>query len=174
MISIKNVPIVIEPGVNVLEAEFFVRQDKRTCTFPIQLFRVSADKNTAADLPFIPSVKVPHVFGLSNIPSEALILVVYDSMGRIHALYTRQHLKDAWEKEHIAEEYAGKTITRFSVRYSFSSHKNRQQFMELVDTIMTQINNDKLVDPGSVVSAFMLLSKARATPVVMPVAALKD
>jgi hypothetical protein len=174
MISIKNVPIVIEPGVNVLEAEFCVRQDKRTCTFPIQLFRIALDKKTAPDLPFIPSVRLPHVFGLSNVPSEALILVVYDSMGRISTLYTRQHVKESWEKEHIAEEYAGKTVTRFSVRYSFSSHKNRQQFMELVDTIMTQINNDKLVAPGDVVAAFMLLSKARATPVVMPVAALKD
>lgn len=173
MFSIRNVPIVIEPGVNVLEAEFFVNQDKRSCTFPVQLFRVPLDEQTYEGLPFVPSVKLPHVFGLSHNPAESLLLVVYDNMGRINVLYTREHVKAGWNKESIADEYAGRTVTKFSVRYAFSSAKNRERFMELVDTIIGQLNSDKLVDPASVTAAFTLLSKARATPVVMPVAVLK-
>jgi hypothetical protein len=174
MISIKNIPIVIEPGVNVLEAEFFVRRNNRHCSFPIQLFRISADKKTYKNLPFVPSVKTPHVFGLSEKPSDSLLLVVYSNMGSVHSLYTRQHLKDAWEKEHIADEYAGRTITKFSVRYVFNSHKNRAEFMSLIDRLISQINNDQLVDPRDVVAAFTLLSQARTSPVPVSVAALRE
>lgn len=174
MILIKNIPIVIEPGVNVLEAEFFVRRNNRPVTFPVQLFRISADKKTYKNLPFVPSVKVPHVFGLADKPSAALILVVYDNLGRIHSLYTRQHLKDAWEKEHVADEYAGRAITKFSVRYIFNSHKNRAEFMSLIDRLVSQINNDQMVDPRDVVAAFTLLSRSRAEPVPAAVATLRE
>lgn len=175
MLSVRNIPIVIEPGVGAIEAEFSVSEgQKNSRIFPVQLFRVQLNEHEAEKLPFIPSVKRPHVFALTHDPEESAALIVYDSSGRICLIYTRDETGKSWEKREVAAEHAGKTIAQFSVRFSFSSAKTRDKFMELVDGVIAQMHNDQKPNPNDVAAAFALLSRSRVSPVLLPIAVAKS
>lgn len=175
MFLIRNVPVVVEPGVGAIEAEFAVTDGaKKPRTFPVQLFRVDLNAETAAKLPFIPSTRSAHVFALTTNPDDAFTMVVYDHLGRIALVFTRDDTGKTWEKKEVAAEHAGKTVTQFSVRFSFHSSKARDKFMEVVDTVMAQIQNDQQPNPQDVNMVFSLLSRSRVAPVVLPVAVPKN
>lgn len=175
MFQIQNVPIVIEPGVEAIEAEFFAAERKgKERSFPVQLFRVNLDEQVAQILPFIPSVKCPHVFSLAQNPEESLALVVYDVLGRIHHVYTRDSAKKSWDKREVADEHAGKTIKQFSIRYFFNSKESRDDFMRCVDNIITTLMQKNKPSANEVELAFRLLARARSEPVALPVAVAKS
>ena len=175
MFFVKNVPVVIEPGVDALEAEFSVSDGhKKPRSFPVQLVRLEPETEVATKLPFILSTKFPHVFSMGANPDESSALVVYDNLGRITFVYTRDDTGKTWEKREVAAEHAGKTVTQFSVRFSFHSAKLRDKFMELVDTVMTQLHNDQKVNMADVEAVFTILSRSRVNPVIMPVAVAKN
>lgn len=175
MFFVRNIPVVIEPGVGALEAEFSTADPPRKPrAFPVQLMRIEPEAETAKKLPFIPATKLPHVFSLTADPDDSAALVVYDNLGRITFVYTRDDTGKAWEKREVAAEHAGKTVTQFSVRFSFSSAKLRDKFMELVDTVMSQMQNDQKPNMADVEAVFTILSRSRVNPVVMPVAVPKS
>ncbi|NDC55235.1 MAG: hypothetical protein EBZ69_00105 [Alphaproteobacteria bacterium] len=175
MFQIQNVPIVIEPGVEAIEAEFFaVERHGKARSFPVQLFRVNLDEKVAQILPFIPSVQRPHVFSLAQNPEESLALVVYDVLGRIQHVYTRDSAKRSWEKRDVADEHAGKTIKQFSIRYFFSTKESRDEFMRCVDGIISSLTQKKEPSQREIATAFNILSRARSEPVVLPVAVAKS
>lgn len=175
MFFVRNVPVVIEPGIEFIEAEFSMTDPpKKQRSFPVHLRRVALDEEVAKKLPLVVSTKTPHVFSLTNDPDESVALVVYDNLGRITFVFLRDNKKVAWDKREVASEHAGKTVTQFSVRFSFHSAKLRDKFMELVDSVMSQVQNDQKPNMADVEAAFTILSRSRVNPVVMPVAVAKD
>lgn len=175
MLAIRNVPVVIEPGVPAIEAEFAVTgPPKKRRSFPVQLFRVELDGDKLSKLPFIPAIKLPHVFSLTNDPNESATLVVYDSSGRISRVYVRDESGKAWERKDVAAEHAGKTVTQFSVRFSFGTEKSRDEFMSAIDRVLAQMQAAGAPAKNDVESVFKILSRSRVAPVVMPVAVAKS
>lgn len=171
MLAVRNVPVVIEPGVPAIEAEFAVlAPPKRRRSFPVQLFRVDLDGDKLSKLPFIPATKLPHVFSLTHDPDDSVALVVYDGQGRIALVYSRDDTGKSWEKKEVAAEHAGKTVTQFSVRFSFGSAKSRDEFMAAIDRVLAQTHVNNSPSKNDVDTVFKLLSRSRVPPVVMPVA----
>ncbi|NDD53093.1 hypothetical protein EBZ39_04300 [bacterium] len=174
MFSVRNVPVVIEPGVGALEAEFFIKDDAHGHrTFPLQLQRLELDENVVAKLPFIPATQFPHAFSLVGDVDKSAVIVVYDFLGRIACVYTRGDDKSAWDRCDVADEHAGKTVTQFSVRFNFSSVKERTTFLELVDKMVKDAKKDLPPSQHNVMRALKLLGRSRVPPVVMPVAVAK-
>lgn len=174
MFTVKNVPVVIEPGVGAIEADFMVSEmPGKTRAFPVHLMRLALDGEVLEALPFIPATKTPHVFALAPKPEDSVVLVVYDALGRIQFVYTRDETGRAWEKRSVAPEHAGKAVTQFSVRYFFGTEKSRDEFMTCVERIMTAVQQKEEPDDADVRMAFKLMSRSRTGPVVLPVAVAK-
>jgi hypothetical protein len=174
MFSVRNVPVVIEPGVGALEAEFFIKDETHGHrTFPLQLQRLELDETLVEKLPFIPATQFPHVFSLIQDVEKSAVLVIYDFLGRISCVYTRGDDKSVWERCDVAEEHAGKTVTQFSVRFNFTSVKDRTTFLELVDKMVKDAKKNVEPAKDDVMRALKLLGRSRVPPVVMPVAVAK-
>jgi hypothetical protein len=173
MFSIRNIPVVIEPGVAALETEFSISSQKEgERLIPVHLKRVPLDSKTAEDLPFIPTTKLPHVFSPTLDLKKTATLVVYDFLGRLSTIYTRH--ENVWERSDVAEEHAGKTVTQFSVRLSFSSAKNRDKFLIAMEHMINCVNAEKPFSPEAMSDAVRLLSRSRVAPVVLPIAVAKS
>lgn len=176
MFVLRNIPVVIEPGVGAIEAEFMrvVNKNKEERIVPVQLMRLSLDDTTVAALPFVPDTKTPHVFSTTADHTQLSTLVVYDFLGRIAVLYMRDNgPKGAWEKHHVAEEHAGKTITQFSVRFCFNSIKSRDAFMAAIEHLVSAMLHNQDPSPKALKDALRLLSRSRIAPVALPVAVAK-
>lgn len=174
MFSVRNVPVVIEPGVGALEAEFFIQDAANGHrAFPLQLQRLELNENLVEKLPFIPATQFPHVFSLIQDVEKSAVLVVYDFLGRISCVYTRGEEKAAWDRCDVAEEHAGKTVTQFSVRFNFTSVKERTTFLELMDKMVKDAKKNLAPPKDDVLRALKLLGRSRVPPVVMPVAVAK-
>jgi hypothetical protein len=175
MFSVRNVPVVIEPGVGGLEAEFSVTDKKLgDRVFPVQLQRINLDETAIGQLPFIPSTKFPHVFSLLTDLDKSSVLVIYDFLGRLVTIYTRSSTNKSWERNDVADEHAGKTVTQFSVRFSFNSAKDRTKFVELVGEAVKAINDGDTPDTKEVFKALNLLARSRIAPVILPVAVARS
>ena len=176
MFSVRNVPVVIEPGVGALEAEFTAIDEKLgSRAFPVQLERVNFDEDIVKHLPFVPSTQFPHVFSLVGDLDKSSVLIVYDMRGRLSVVYTRGDKKQsAWERNDVAAEHAGKTITQFAVRFNFSSTKDRAQFLSLTEKMVQQVQSKEPPDMPDVIRALTLLGRSRVAPVVLPVAVAKN
>jgi len=175
MFSVRNVPVVIEPGVDALEAEFFVIDKKiGERVIPVHIPRVALSDKTANQLPFIVTALFPHVFSVTADLDKSAVLLVYDMVGRLTYVYTRPERAKHWEKYEVADEHAGKTVTQFSVRFSFSSEKDRDKFMSYVGKFVNSVTNGDKIHDEDVVKAFRLLARSRVSPVVLPVAILKS
>lgn len=171
MFSVRNVPIVIEPGVNALESEFFISDAKLgNRTFPLQLVRVDTDERVAEKLPFIPSTRFPHVFTLVEDLDKTAVLVIYDMTGRLSCVYTRGADNSAWERCDVADEHAGKTVTQFSVRFNFGSVKERSVFLDSMEKMVKNAKAGQVPDSKIVMRAMAALGRTRTAPVVLPVA----
>jgi hypothetical protein len=175
MFSVRNVPVVIEPGVKCLESEFSVVDEKLgDRVFPVQLQRVNLDETSIEQLPFIPSTKFPHVFSLLADLNKSSVLVIYDFLGRLSTVYTRNNDHNSWEKNDVAAEHAGKTITQFSVRFNFSTAKDRTKFVELITKAVKEVTNGDTPDMKDVVKALAFLARSRTAPVILPVAVARS
>lgn len=174
MFVIKNVPIVIEPGVQALEAELLVsNKDVGQRTVPVQLCRVALCEKTASQLPFIATTRLPHVFSVVDDLKKSPALVVYDSSGRIACLYTRDPSQKSWDRFDVADEHAGKSVTQFSIRFNFVSAKDRHKFLTLVEKMTDQAAREEQPDMEDVVTALRALARSRVAPVVLPIAVEK-
>ncbi|NDD52935.1 hypothetical protein EBZ39_03505 [bacterium] len=174
MLFVPNIPIVIEPGVSVLEADCLaVDNDSNTRHMHIKLQRLVLDSDTAANLPFIPTTKQPHVFTIINNLQQSPLLIIYDFLGRLHMVYTRGD-DNSWERRDVAEEQVGRTVTQFSVRFSFASEKTRDKFMSAIGQLVDAHNANQPLDSKLVKTAITFLARSRTPPVLIPVAAAKD
>lgn len=175
MLAIRNVPVVVEPGVQAIEAEFTVTgPPKKRRSFPVQLLRVALDSDNLKKLPLIPATRLPHVFSLTQDPDDSVALIVYDSLGRIALVFTRDETGKAWERRDVADEHAGKAVTQFSVRFSFTTAKSRDMFMAAIDSVLMQMNAANTPSKNDIETAFKLLARSRVAPVVMPIAVPKN
>lgn len=180
MFVLRNIPIVIEPGVGAIEAEFVrVNSGKNTTERIIaaQLTRLALDETSPQELPFLPDTKHPHVFSTAADAKDRFVLIVYDYLGRLSFFYVRNlsgKKPGAWEKHHVAEEYAGKTITQFSVRFCFNSLKSRDAFLAALEHLVEAQLHDREPSPKALKDALRLLGRSRIAPVPVPVAALKN
>jgi hypothetical protein len=175
MFSVRNVPIVIEPGVGALEAEFFVSDKKmgNRC-FPLQLQRLEITETLVEKLPFIPSTKFPHTFSLVADIDKSAVLVIYDLLGRLSCVYTRGAADAAWERCDVADEHAGKTVTQFSVRFNFGSLKDRESFLDTMESMLKEAKNGRAPASKDVMKAMTILNRTRVPPVVLPVAVARS
>jgi hypothetical protein len=180
MFVLRNIPIVIEPGVGAIEAEFVrVNPNKENAERIIaaQLHRLALDENVLRELPFLPDTKYPHVFSTTADFKQLSTLVVYDFLGRLSVFYVRNltgRKPGAWEKQHVAEEYAGRTITQFSVRFCFNSAKSRDAFLAALEHLVEAQLHNRTPSPKALKDALRLLGRSRIAPVPAPVAAVKD
>jgi hypothetical protein len=171
MFSVRNVPVVIEPGVGALEAVFFVSDNKLgNRTFPLQLQRIDLSSDMAEKLPFIPSTRFPHAFTLVTDIDKSAVIVIYDMVGRLSVVYTRGAKDAAWERCDVADEHAGKTVTQFSVRFNFGSLKERTSFLDAIESMIKDAKGGRVPDSKTVMRAMTSLGRSRAAPVVLPVA----
>lgn len=171
MFSIRNVPVVIEPGVGALEAEFFIKDSVRgNRTFPLQLQRLEFTEQIVEKLPFIPATQFPHAFSLISDVDKSAVIVVYDFLGRLACVYTRGDEKSAWDRCNVADEHVGKTVTQFSVRFNFSAVKDRTTFLELVDKMVKDAKKGSTPAAQDVMQLLKILGRSRVPPVIMPVA----
>lgn len=174
MFFIKNVPIVIEPGVRALEAEFAVNDPKAGQRLvPVRLCRIALDEIEVTKLPFIPTTRIPHVFSITSDIEKSFALVTYDSAGRISSLFTKDKNRKSWERFDIAEEHSGKTVTQFSVRFVFNTVKDRAKFLSAMEKIIEQVGREEQPDIADVMDALRPLARSRVAPVILPVAVEK-
>lgn len=179
MFQIQNLPIAIEPGVAAVEVELLsnqtrpetvgktITQRKRPLCY-VKLGRLDLAHANVADLPFVTSVKFPHIFSLAENVAESLLLVLYDATGRLSVIYFREHFKDAWTQRQVTAEHAGHTIKQSSVRFVFAAERSLERFMTLTEKIVTTLQQSQNPDPADMREAFLLLAKMRCDPVVLP------
>lgn len=171
MFFVKEIPVVIEPGVAILEAEMTVI-DKRAGerTVAAHFFRVPLDEKVAPELPLVPTTQHPHVFSLHEELDHSPLLLVYDQLGRLSLVYHRDPGGRSWERKEVLAEHAGKTVTQFSVRFCFSGVKERNKFLTLMNSMMEAVRGGGSVSKAEMTEAVTLLSRSRAAPVVLPIA----
>lgn len=178
MFVLRNIPVVIEPGTGAVEAEFIrTEHGKEERIIPVQMVRLCFTENMLEDLPFVPDTKHPHVFSTTADTKRLSVLVVYDFLGRIATIYVRDirgKKFGAWEKNHVAEEHAGKTITQFSVRFCFNSLKSRDAFIGAIEQLVDALLHQQEPSPRALKDALRLLSRSRIAPIALPVAIAKD
>lgn len=168
LLQIKNAPIAIEPGVAAIEVEMCVTTHGVRRDFPAQLGRVEIDRRAAKNLPFLVDTKNCHVFSVTGDLNESTLLMQYESTGKIHAIYTKDESGKVWERREIPDEYSGKAIKQFSVRYFFPNDVSRDQFMSHVDTILQAVKDNRQLPAEDIQRAFKLLAKSRVGPVALP------
>lgn len=169
---VRDVPVVIEPGIEVVEASVFVSDSSAgSRSFPVQLFRVALDGKILKRLPFVPSTTLPHVFSPLTDIKESTLLVLYDHLGRLTTIYKRLD-KHSWSRYDVADEHAGKSVVVPSVRFQFKDVNARTRFLTLTDQILRQARED-IIDCDAIQEFTTLLSRMRTPPVSLPVAVLK-
>jgi hypothetical protein len=169
LLQIKNAPIAIEPGVPAIEVEMCMTMHGVRRDFPAQLSRVPVDRKAAKHLPFLVDTKNCHVFSVTEDLTESTLLMQYEAGGKIHAIYTKDETGKTWERREIPDEYSGKTIKQFSVRYFFPNESVRDEFMAQIDAILLAIRENRSPPPSNMHYAFKMLAKSRVGPVVLPV-----
>lgn len=169
MLALKNVPVVIEPGVGAIETNLAVEtpnHGKRL--LGVCLYRIALDEKTARHLPLVPTTKLPHVFSLNHDVKNSKVLVVYDALGRIAVVYLFN--ERSWERYDVAEEHSGKAITQFSVRFVFNTAKDRDKFMTVMEKMVDGAGREDQPSMDDVMTALRILARARTAPRMMPVA----
>lgn len=175
MFFVRQVPIVIEPGVAVLEAEMQVTDPKAgERLVSAHLYRVPLDEKVAPTLPLVPTTEHPHVFSLHDDLDKSPLLLVYDLLGRLSLLYIRDKRKKSWDRHVVVDEHAGKTVTQFSVRFCFSALKDRNRFLQLMSNMSDHVRKGGAPTKAEMTEAMQILSRSRAAPVLLPVAVAKS
>lgn len=175
MFYVREIPVVIEPGVGALEAAITVKDAKnKERTLAAHFYRVPLDEKTAPQLPMVPTTQHPHVFTIHEDLQKSPVLLVYDLLGRLTLIYTRDDNRRGWERNDVIAEHSGKSVTQFSVRFSFSSQKDRNRFMQLIDRMSGMVRDGTSVTKPDMTEAISLLSRARVAPALLPVAVAKS
>jgi len=172
MLFCKNVPTVIEPGVNALEVglvrtygsrdELGKRQAR---TFYVAFERVVVNMSNAGELPLVATSQHPHIFSMVPELSDNLFLLVYDQYGRLSIIYTRETPTGAWTRNDAASEQVGETVTRFSARFSFATISIRDKFVTGITKLIAGKYSKSDVD-----GIVRLLREAKEGIVVLPIA----
>jgi hypothetical protein len=173
MLYFKDVPIVVEPGVGALEVGIINNANKSERLFYAIFERVELTETTAAQLPFVPSSSAPHVFTMTKNLDQSPFLLVYDYLGKLSYVYTRDQKSGAWLKNNAAPEQVGETVTQFSVRLSFDSAQIRDEFLDTLDNIVNKYNRSGKIARDSVVDLIDTVTLSKVGPVVLPVAVAK-
>lgn len=177
MFFVRQIPVVIEPGVSVLEAEMILNDTKAgERTVASHFFRVPLDEKVAPNLPLVPTTEHPHVFSMHEDIDKSPLLLVYDLLGRLSLIYTRDKStsRAVWERHSVIDEHAGKAVTQFSVRFFFSALKDRTKFLSLINSMVQRVKDGGAVPKTEMTEAITLLSRSRVPPVVLPVAVAKS
>lgn len=175
MFFVKEIPVVIEPGVAILEAEMTVVDNKAgERTVAAHFFRVPLDEKVAPALPLVPTTQHPHVFSLHDDLERSPLLLVYDQLGRLALVYHRDPGGKSWERKDVLAEHAGKTVTQFSVRFCFSAVKERNKFLTLMNSMMDDVRKGGAISKTEMTEAVTLLSRSRVAPVVLPIAVARN
>lgn len=171
MFLVQDIPVVIEPGVAVLETKMAVEDSKAGLrTVAAHFFRLALDEKSVSNLPMVVTTQQPHVFSMNNEDADqSPLLLVYDQLGRLSVIYTRDD-RGSWERKSVADEHAGKSITQFSVRYSFGTVSDRDKFVGYMKNFVDRSRNSESLSQRDMLSAMKLLSRSRVAPVVLPVA----
>jgi hypothetical protein len=173
MLYFKDVPIVIEPGVGALEVGIINNANKSERLFYAIFERVELSETTSEQLPFVASSSAPHVFTMSKNLDQSPFLLVYDYLGKLSYVYTRDPRSGAWLKNNAAPEQVGDTITQFSVRFSFDSAQIRDDFLDTLDNIVNKYNRNGKISRDAVVDLIDSVTMSKVGPVVLPVAVAK-
>lgn len=175
MLYFKDVPVLIEIGTAALEVGIVQRTKKSERLFYVHFERVNLEKDTAEKLPFVVSSSGPHVFTMSQDLSKSPFLLVYDYLGKLATVYSREQKTGAWIRSDAAPEQVGDTVTLFSVRLSFESPAIRDNFLSLLSEITLQYKGANKISRRAVAALLdtIDLTNAPATPVVLPVAVAK-
>jgi hypothetical protein len=175
MLYFKDVPVLIEIGVAALEVGVVQRTKKSERLFYVHFERLKLQKNTAAELPFVVSSSAPHIFTMSQNLSKSPFLLVYDYLGKLTTVYSRENNTGAWLRSDTAPEQVGDTVTLFSVRLSFESPVIRDNFLSLLSEITMQYKGANKISRKNVAALLdaLNLTDAPATPVILPVAVAK-
>jgi hypothetical protein len=171
MFSVQEIPVVIEPGVAVLETSIAVSDSKAgTRTVTAHFFRLTLDEKTAPSLPLVVTTQQPHVFAMNEDNADkSPLLLVYDLLGRLSVVYTRD-ARGSWERKDVIAEHAGKAVTQFSIRFCFGTSKDRNKFLSLMGNMVDQVKDGNTVSKAEMTEAVALLARSRVPPVVLPVA----
>lgn len=174
MLYFKDVPVVIEIGAAALEVGVVQRTKNSERLFYVHFERVPLNKDTAEALPFVVSSSAPHVFTMAQDLSKSPFLLVYDYLGKLTTVYTREPKTGAWVKSDTAPEQIGDTVTLFSVRLSFDSPTTRDQFLASLNEIMDNYKDSKKISRNAVAALLNILDESTSSgPVVLPVAVAK-
>jgi hypothetical protein len=166
---IQDVPIVVEPCVQVIEATCAVADGANGLRcFPVQLYRLELDNRLIDKLPFVPSTKTPHVFCPVTTLKDAPFLLVYDYMGRLHTWYKRQK-KSAWSRYEFCSEVSGRPEVTPSVRFRFLNEKQQRRFLTLTEQLMRQ-SRGGVINCDDVQEFVRFIGRLRTPPVVVDVA----
>lgn len=173
MFFVHNVPVVIEPGVAVLEAEMTVSDNKAgERKVAAHFWRLTLDEKVLPALPLVPTTQHPHVFSLHDDVAKSPLLLVYDLLGRLSLSYVRDGA--GWTRKDVIAEHAGQTVTQFSVRFCFSAIKDRNTFLGLMDAMVSEYRAGGSPSKSDMAKVIALLSRSRIAPVVLPVAVHKS
>lgn len=174
MLYFKDVPVVIEPGVGALEVGIVNCTKQADRLFYVPFERVELNSTTAAKLPFIVSSGVPHVFTMANDLDKSPFLLLYDYLGKLTTVYSRDEKTKVWVKNDTAPEQIGDTITQYSVRLSFNSAGSRDKFLQLLSDVSANYQRTNRVSKASVERLLDVLLESKSSgPVVLPVAVAK-
>jgi hypothetical protein len=174
MFFVRQIPVVIEPGVAVLEAELLANDPKAGGrTMAAHFFRLALDEKIAPKLPLVPTSEHPHVFSLTEDLDSSPVLLVYDILGRLSLLYSRDD-RGTWERHAVVDEHAGRSVTQFSVRFCFNTLKDRTKFLDLIGEMTERSRNSENIAKADMNAAVALLARSRVAPVVLPVAVAKN
>lgn len=172
MLEIRNVPVVVELGVQALEVEMRVGDKKvgERCVW-FTFNRVEPDTKMAEHLPFVTTSLHPNVFSLHPDPRKSPFILLYDALGRLTIIYVRDNVhEDCWDRREVPPENRGQAVTCFSVRYAFSSSKDRNKFMSLIGQLVKQHQSGQPIDKTMAEDAIAILAKSRLAPVSLPLA----
>jgi len=170
----KDVPVVIEPGVGALEVAVCRRDSSGERLFYVPFGRVEPNEKSAEQLPFVVSSKAPHVFSMAQDLSVSPFLLVYDHVGKLINVYTRDPHNNAWIQNETAPEQTGETITQFSVRFSFNSIKSRDKFLRAYNNLVAKTCRGKTKETNADIDTIVdLFTKSPIGPVVLPIAIAK-
>jgi len=173
MLYFKDVPVVIEPGVAALEVAIVNVKDGVERLFFVPFERVEPNSDNAAKLPLVISSSSPHVFSMHKNLDITPFLLIYNVTGTLAMVYTREDDSRCWVRNDAAPEQVGDTITQFSVRLSFNTAKNRNNFLHTLDSLIDGYQTANKISRTKVAAMLDTLIDSDTGPVVLPVAVAK-
>jgi hypothetical protein len=174
MLYFKDVPVVIEPGVAALEVSLISATKKQRRLFFVPFERVELTADIAKQLPIVVSSNAPHVFTMNKDLDASLFLLVYDYLGRLKTVYSRDSKTKAWQRNDAAPEQIGETVTQFSVRLSFNDSVTRDRFLDTLNRMAERYTKHDKVSKDDTCALLRLVTASTVGPVVLPIAVAKN